>query len=433
MLEINDICEMEVVDVGVNGEGIGRVNNFTFFVEGALPGDFIRFSITKLKKSFGFGKLITILKPSENRIEPRCRITELCGGCTLQSLSYETQLDLKTQSVKNNLVHIGNFGNININRIIGMENPFNYRNKARYAVSGSVENHIIGFRKAKTHDVADASDCCIQPDAYNKIMKLISEYISHNLTDTRLIRDISIKSGFFTDEIMVYIRLSADSLPNEDKLIERLSVISEIKSIVLLTGKNIQRTVSGRNFIVDHIKDMTFEISPDSFFQVNPVQTRILYEKIIDFSNLSKNETALDAFCGIGSITLFLARESRMAFGVEIVEDAIRDAKRNAEINNISNVKFYCGDVDDVIPKISEIYKIDLMTLDPPRKGCSEKLLKAVINAAPSRIVYVSCNPATLARDLKILCHDSAFEVKCVQPIDMFPWTNHVETIVLLQ
>lgn len=444
----NQHYTMKVDDIGSGGEGIGKINSFTIFVEGAIPGDEIEVRVIKVKKTYGYGKLIKILEPSPKRVQAKCPHAEKCGGCQLQHFDYQAQLDLKTKKVRDALERIGKLTDISVLPTIGMEEPFHYRNKAQFPVGSKDGRLQIGFYAPRSHDIIDIPKCYIQHDINDRIVEIVRAFITDyelqpydEEMHTGMIRHVLTRVAFHTKEIMVCIIINGKKLPHRDKLIEKLTQIPHMTSIVV--NHNTQKTnvilgdtidvLWGQGYITDYIGEIRFEISPLSFFQVNPMQTKVLYEKALEYAGLTRVETVWDAYCGIGTISLFLAQGAKKVYGVEIVEAAIQDARRNAAINGIDNVEFFVGKAEEVIPR--EYYKngvkADVMVVDPPRKGCDEALLKTMVEMAPERIVYVSCDPGTLARDLKVL-DGKGYKVVEVQPVDMFPHTGHVETVILM-
>ncbi|WP_058486449.1 23S rRNA (uracil(1939)-C(5))-methyltransferase RlmD [Defluviitalea phaphyphila] len=440
--------EMTIDDIGVKGEGIGKIDNFTVFVEGALPKDKIEVRIIKVKKNYGFGKLIRIIEASPMRITPKCPYAKRCGGCQIQHLDYKAQLEFKTKKVKDNIERIGKLNDVIVYPTLGMKEPFYYRNKAQFPVGIKDGKVQIGFYAPRSHDIIDISKCYIQDPINNKIINIIRNYIEKYkipVYDEKkhkgLIRHILTRVGFTTKEIMVCIVINGENLPHKDKLISKLIKISGMTSIVLnhntkktnvILGEKIT-TLWGKNYITDYIGEIKFEISPLSFFQVNPIQTKVLYEKALEYARLIGEEIVWDAYCGIGTISLFLAKKAKKVYGVEIVNEAIEDARKNAKINNIDNVEFFVGKSEEIIPEMYEKQgiKADVIVVDPPRKGCDEILLNTMAKMEPRRIVYVSCDPGTLARDLKIL-NEKGYKVEKVQPVDMFPNTTHVECVTLM-
>lgn len=449
-VEKNGHYVMHIDDLGVNGEGIGKVKGYTLFVEGALPGEEIEVRVVKAKKNFGFGKLIKVIETSKDRIEPVCSIAKRCGGCQIQHLSYKGQLAYKTKKVQDIMERIGGLTDVKVLPTLGMEEPYHYRNKAQFPVRPSLEgdsNMVIGFFAARSHDIIELNTCHIQHTVNDDIVKVVRDFMEeHHIRpydETKhrgLVRHIVTRTSYHTGEVMVCIVINGTTLPYQEELITGLKDIKGIASICLnvnrektnvILGQDIQ-VLWGKEKIIDHIGDLKFEISPLSFFQVNPIQTEVLYKKALDYADLTGEEIVWDAYCGIGSISLFLAQKAKQVYGVEIVAPAIEDAKRNAELNGMTNADFFVGKAEEVIPeKYAQGIKADVMVVDPPRKGCDEKLLNTIVDMAPERVVYVSCDPATLARDLKYLV-ERGFVVEEIQPVDMFPHTTHVECVVKL-
>lgn len=445
----NDIVIMKIKDMTNEGEGVGKVNGFPFFVKDAIIGDVIEATIMKLKKSYGYAKLSKILQPSENRVVPKCDISDKCGGCQIQAMSYEAQLQFKQDKVENNLRRIGKFETIPIKPIIGMDSPFHYRNKAQYPVGKDKEGRLIaGFYAGRTHSIIPNTNCAIGAKENEPIIREVLSFMEEERiqpydeeTGKGLVRHILIRVGFTTKEIMVCLIINGKKLPKSEKFVERLSKIPGMKSISI--NRNEEKTnvilgseteiLWGSPYIIDYIGDVAFQISPLSFYQVNPIQTKVLYETALSYARLSGKETVWDLYCGIGTISLFLAKKAKMVYGVEIVPQAIEDAKNNAKLNGIENVEFCVGKAEEVLPDKYEKEQVhaDVIVVDPPRKGCETELLDTILKMQPKRVVYVSCDSATLARDLRYLC-DGGYELKKVQPVDMFGHTGHVETIVAL-
>ena len=444
----NEHYEVPIHDLGTKAEGIGKVDDFTVFIEKALPGDIVEARIVKVKKNFAFGKLINIIKPSPLRRQPKCPVASNCGGCQLQHLAYESQLEYKRKKVQDVLERIAKIEDIEVKPTLGMENPYAYRNKAQFPVRKENGQLRIGFFAMRSHRIIDTDNCDIQHESNAKIIAIVRKFLTDqgiSIYDEEghkgLVRHIITKVGFHTNEIMVCIVINGKTLPGSDELVKRLTSIKEVKSIVLnhneekgnvILGNDIT-TLYGNSYIRDYIDDIEFEISPLSFFQVNPIQTEVLYKKVLEYAQLTGEETVWDAYCGIGSISLFLAKEAKKVYGVEIVPDAIKDAKRNAALNSIDNVSFIVGQAEEVIPRKfkEDGIKADVIVVDPPRKGCDESLLSTIVEMGPKRVVYVSCDPGTLARDLNYLT-ENGYKVVEVQPVDMFPETIHVEAIVLM-
>lgn len=444
----NEHYILDITDIGNEGEGVGKLDGFTFFVDKALIGEKIEIIATKLKKNYGYGKLVNIISPSPMRTEPICPISDKCGGCSLQHLSYEGQLNYKTNKVKQNIERIGGFKNIDVFSAIGMSKPIRYRNKAQYPVSSANGKLVCGFYAKHSHRVIPCDDCLINNEENRKIISAIKGFMeanhlsAYNEEDhTGLLRHIVIKNAAHTNEIMVCLVVNSKSFNYKKQIITALSPFENIKSIVIsyntsktnvILDSNI-KVIYGGSTICDTIGDLKFNISPLSFFQVNPTQTEILYKTVLDYANLKGNETVIDAYCGIGTISLFLAQKAKNVFGIEIVSEAVEAAKENARLNNITNAEFFAGKSEEVVPRLHNEKGItpDVMVVDPPRKGCEESLLKLMLDMSPEKIVYVSCDSATLARDLKILCLDK-YVIDKVQPVDMFPHTAHVESVVLM-
>lgn len=445
----NDLVTLEIEDCGIDGEGIGKADGFTVFVKDAVIGDTVTAKIMKSKKHYGYGKLIEILKPSPYRVEPKCAFARQCGGCQLQALSYEQQLVFKTNKVKGHLERIGGFKNLPMEPIIGMDEPYHYRNKAQFPVGRNKDGKIItGFYAGRTHTIIENRDCALGvPENKEVLDRVISHMEKWNIapydetTGNGLVRHVLIRYGYFTGEVMVCLILNGTKLPHEDELTETLREIKGMTSITInvnkkksnvILGEEI-RILWGQGYITDKIGDISYQISPLSFYQVNPKQTQKLYEKALEYADLHGDETVWDLYCGIGTISLFLAQQAKFVRGVEIIPQAIENANENARINNITNVEFFTGKAEEVLPREYEkngTYA-DVIVVDPPRKGCDETLLETMIKMQPKRIVYVSCDSATLARDLKYLCANS-YSLTRVCPVDQFGGTVHVETVALL-
>ena len=447
-VEKNQTYTMSITDIGTNGEGIGRIDGYTVFVEGALPEEVIKVLIVKTKKHFGYGKLLEILEPSPHRVTPACPVAAKCGGCQLQHLSYEGQLAFKTKKVKDHLERIGGFSGISVGYAKGMEEPWRYRNKAQFPVGGKTGEPEIGFYAKRSHRIIDTPVCMLQNEVNDRIVKIIRAFLAeyeiplYDETIHRgLVRHILTRMGRCTGEIMVCLVVNGRKLPHCDVLVERLQEIEGMTSIVLNVNTDQTNVILGtevhvlwgKETIRDYIGDVQFEISPLSFYQVNPLQTQVLYQTALDFAELEGNETVLDLYCGIGTISLFFAQKAKHVFGVEIVPEAIADAKRNAALNGMDNADFAVGAAEDVIPRLYEEKGItaDVVVVDPPRKGCDSVLLDTIAAISPKKVIYVSCDSATLARDLAYLC-PKGYTIEKVQVVDMFPHTVHVETVVLL-
>lgn len=447
-VEKNKDYVFEIDNLGFEGEGVGRVNNFTVFVEGALPGEEVKAKIVKVSKNYAYGKLISILKPSPERIEPLCSLKR-CGGCQLMHLKYQAQLRIKKQRVVDSIERIGKLHEITVHDTIGMENPYRYRNKAQFPVGIKDGKVVVGFYAPRSHDVVDTPHCLIQDEISDKVMEIIRKWAQDNdisvydeASGKGLLRHIMVRKAYRTGDVMVVVVTNGYDIPYRENLISMLKDnIPGLKSVIQNINRaatnvvlgNENRTIYGSSRIVDYIGDLRFQISPMSFFQVNPVQIEVLYNKALEYADLSGDETVIDAYCGTGTISLFLARKAKKVYGVEVVEQAVADARENAVQNGIENAEFIAGRSEDVIPELyRKSIKADVVVIDPPRKGCGEELLKTIASMKPERVVYVSCDPGTLARDLKYLS-ENGFRVVEVQPVDMFPITAHVECVLLMQ
>ncbi len=456
----NDMVTLRIEDIGIDGEGIGKAEGFTLFVKDAVVGDVVEAKVMKMKKNYGYARLMKIITPSEKRKEAVCAVARQCGGCQIQELDYKEQLRFKERKVRNNLERIGGFSGERLDQVMepicGMKEPFHYRNKAQYPIGMDKEgNPVAGFFAGRTHQIIPNTKCALGKEINSVILDKILDFMKvygisayDETTSMGLIRHVLIRYGFKTGEIMVCLIINGTDIPYQDKLVESLTEIPGMMSITIninrentnvIMGKEI-RLLWGKDYITDYIGNVKYRISPLSFYQVNPVQTEVLYGLACDYAGLTGKETVWDLYCGIGTISLFLAKNAKQVYGVEIVPQAIEDAKKNAKINGIKNAEFYVGKAEEVLPKYYENYAkqhqgqqahADVIVVDPPRKGCDETLLKTMVRMKPNRIVYVSCDSATLARDLKYLCGEG-YELKKVRPADMFPMTVHVETVVLL-
>lgn len=445
----DDLIEVTIEDLSEEGTGIGKFEGMTFFIKDAVIGDRVRAKIMKLKKTYGFARLMEVLTPSPDRVEPLCPVARQCGGCQIQAMSYEAQLAFKTRKVENNLKRIGKFEEIPMESIIGMEDPFHYRNKAQFPFGKNRDGKIItGFYAGRTHSIIENTSCHLGKEVNEEILEKILAWMNafhvepyNEATGKGLMRHSLIRCGFRTGEIMVCLVINGRKIPGEEALVDSLKIIPGMTSISLNVNKEKTNVILGREvinlwgrpYIEDYIGEVKYQISPLSFFQVNPVQTERLYGKALEYAGLTGEETVWDLYCGIGTISLFLARKARKVYGVEIIPDAIEDARRNASLNGFTNTEFYVGKAEEVLPEKyeKEGVRADVIVVDPPRKGCDENLLSTMVRMQPERIVYVSCDSATLARDLRYLC-DNGYELKRVCPADMFPQTVHVETCVLL-
>lgn len=446
----NELVTVKIEDIGTNGEGIGKADGYTLFVKDAVIGDTVEVKVTKAKKNYGYARLMQILTPSPYRAEPVCKVARQCGGCQIQQLSYEKQLEFKQAKVRGNLERIGGLKDLSMEPIKGMESPYHYRNKAQFPIGTDKEGNIItGFYAGRTHQIVPNMDCVIGAEVNEKILKMIIDFMNKNHisayneeTTQGLVRHVLIRYGRKTGEIMVCLVINGDKIPKSQEMVDNLRQIPGMTSITIsmnkentnvIMGKEV-KVLWGQGYITDYIGDVKYQISPLSFYQVNPAQTEVLYGLALEFADLKGEETVWDLYCGIGTISLFLAQKAKQVYGVEIVPQAIEDARRNAEINGIKNASFYVGKAEEVLPEKYEKEQIhaDVIVVDPPRKGCEESVLNTMVEMKPDRIVYVSCDSATLARDAKYL-GERGYEVKKVQAVDMFAHTVHVETVVLLE
>ena len=445
----NDLVTLEIEDCGIDGEGIGKADGFTVFVKDAVIGDTVTAKIIKAKKNYGYGRLMEVLKPSPYRVEPKCEFARQCGGCQLQALSYDQQLVFKTNKVKGHLERIGGFTDIPMEPIIGMDELFHYRNKAQFPVGRNKEGKIVtGFYAGRTHNIIENRDCALGVAENKEVLDRVIAHMEkygiepyNEATGKGLVRHVLIRYGYFTKEVMVCLILNGNKLPKEEQLVKSLCEIPGMTSITInvnkkhsnvILGEEI-RLLWGQEYITDRIGDISYQISPLSFYQVNPMQTQKLYAKALEYADLHGEETVWDLYCGIGTISLFLAQKAKFVRGVEIVPAAIENAKENAKLNGLENTEFFVGKAEEVLPreyKKNGVYA-DVIVVDPPRKGCDETLLETMVEMNPERIVYVSCDSATLARDLKYLC-ERGYELRKVCPVDQFGMTIHVETVVLL-
>lgn len=449
-VEKNRDIELEILSLGSKGEGIGRFEGFAIFVPGALPGERILAHIVQVKSGYAFGKLLRILEASPDRIEPRCPQAGKCGGCQLSHLSYEAQLRYKREKIGDVLKRIGRFEGVELPPVLGMTDPLHYRNKAAYPVACTADGPVTaGFYATHSHRILPADDCYLQKETANRLLPLIRGKACELMlpaydeeTHTGLLRHILIRSAEKTDECSVCFVLNGKKLPAADawcRFFEEQGVTSfsinlnREKGNTILGSETV--TLFGKPQITDELDGLLFEISPVSFYQVNPLQTEVLYRTALEFADLRGDETVIDAYCGIGTISLFLARRAGKVYGIEIVPEAIENARRNAERNGIRNAEFFVGASEDEMPKLVEQgVRPDVVVVDPPRSGCDRKLLESICKVMPEKLVYVSCDPATLARDLDILCHEfGAYTLEKVQGVDMFPMTSHVETVVCLR
>ena len=449
----NEVVRVVIEDIGNEGEAIGKVDGYTLFIKDAIVGDIVDAKIVKPKKSYAYARVDKIITPSPYRVTPRCTYHKQCGGCQIQALDYQKQLEFKQKKVRNNLIRIGKFeeGMIDavMEPIIGMEEPYHYRNKAQFPIGADKEGNIItGFYAGRTHTIIPNMDCCIGDIQNEAILKIVLKYMKENQisayneeTGKGLVRHVLIRIGHKTREIMVCLIINGKKLPASEKLVNELCKLDKMTSISfsvntentnVIMGKEIVK-LWGKAYITDFIGAIQFQISPLSFYQVNSVQTEKLYGLALEYADLKGVETVWDLYCGIGTISLFLSQKAKQVYGVEIVPQAIEDARRNADINGIQNTEFYVGKAEEVLPQkyAEEGIHADVIVVDPPRKGCDEQCLQTMLKMQPERIVYVSCDSATLARDLAILC-EKDYRLEKVRAVDQFGHTVHVETVCLL-
>lgn len=465
----NQIVTVEIIDIGTDGEGIGKIDGFPFFIKDAIVGDVVEARVTKVKKTYAYARVEKVITPSFFRVDPKCEYHRQCGGCQIQAMDYKKQLQFKEQKVRNNLIRIGGFDEDFIDSImesvVGMEEPYFYRNKAQYPVGKSKDGKLVaGFYAGRTHSIIANTQCYLGVKENKEILETILAYMEkygiepyEEETGKGVIRHILIRKGFYSGQIMVCLVVNLPDLNQslekmlcgKKELIEALCKFEGMTSISV--NQNIRRdnvimgneckTLWGKDRITDTLGGITFEISPLSFYQVNPIQTQKLYSLAVEYAQLTGKEVVWDLYCGIGTISLYMAQKAGRVCGVEIVPQAIEDAKANAARNGFTNTEFFVGKAEEVLPayyeaKIKEnkedvMLHPDVICVDPPRKGCDSACLETMLRMAPSRIVYVSCDSATLARDLKILC-EGGYELKRVRAVDQFPHTTHVESVVLL-
>lgn len=449
MLKKNEEYIVDIIDNGFQGEGIAKIDGMTVFVPMAIKGEKIKVKILKVTSSHAFGKIIEIIEKVATRKEPDCKTYSRCGGCSLRHIEYEKTLEIKKNSVESTLKKtLGK--KVEITEVIKMEHPYNYRNKLQYPIGiGKDNNKVIGVFAERTHEIIPTRECKLQDEKSQNIANDMYKFIVENnisvyneKTLKGCIRHIVIRIGKKTNEIMV---MFVSNTPKVEKELELVNFIvnkyPEIKTVVKnINSKNTNvilgndnKILYGDGYIYDYLGECKFKISPMSFYQVNPIQTEKLYNKAIEFANLNGKETIFDLYCGIGTIGIFASKNAKKLYGIETIPQAIEDAKENAKLNNIENAEFYVGDVENVLPKLVNEKNItaDVVFIDPPRKGCDKVALDTLMKIKPKKIVYVSCNPATLARDLKNV--ETLYELKKIAICDMFPWTQHVECVSVLQ
>lgn len=463
----NDVFTVTIEDMGEDGAGIGKTDGYTWFIKDALIGDVIQASVMKMKKNYGFARLVKILEPAPGRVEARCPVARACGGCQLQELDYREQLRFKERKVYNHLKRIGGMDRLFLPEdrekaagvldavvmepIIGMEDPWRYRNKAQYPVGlGKDGQPAAGFYAGRTHSLIPAPglDCLLGCQENKELLKIILDFMKEykippydEAAHQGLVRHVLLRKGFSSGGLMVCLVINGEELPHGGELAERLRAagVSSVSYSVNMERSNVimgTRIVNlyGPGYITDTIGDIEYRISPLSFYQVNPVQTEKLYGTALEFADLSGGETVWDLYCGIGTISSFLAKKAGKVYGVEIIPQAIEDARENARRNGIENVEFFVGKAEEVLPEQYERNHVraDVIVVDPPRKGCDPVCLETILKMAPERVVYVSCDSATLARDVKFL-EENGYRATRVRPVDMFPMGGHCECVVKLE
>lgn len=448
-LNKGDIVDIELVDLANGGDSVGRYEDLVLFVPGGIPGEEVRVRIVEKKKNYARGELVEVLRPARERIKAACPVFGTCGGCQLQHIAYEKQVEYKGKMVKDLLERIGRLENIELQPALPSPQAFFYRNKAQFPLARDRDGEIIaGFYARGSHDIVPLETCPIQHPLINrtlqKSLEVLNAYpdltVYNEKNHKGLLRHLVIRTGVCTNQVLLVLVTSGKDLPHAGEIAER--IMKEIPEIVgVLQNINMERTnvilgqetriIAGQDYYLDYIGNIKFAVSTNSFFQVNTLQTKNLYDFVLNFAGLSGEETVIDAYCGLGSISLYLADKAREVIGIEEVPVAIEDAGNNASLNDINNCRFITGKVEDKLPELlAEGIKPDLIVFDPPRKGLAKEVIDAVIEVKPERIVYVSCNPATLARDLALFKED--YRILKVQPVDMFPNTYHVECVVLI-
>ncbi len=438
MIKKNEEYIVDIIDQGLDGEGIAKINGFTVFVAGSINQEKVKIVITKVLSSFAYGRLLEVIERSESRVDIDCSTFKRCGGCNLRHIKYDKTLEIKTNIVKNCLIKALGY-EPEINQCIGMENPLYYRNKLQYPVGINKEgNFVMGVFAERSHEIIETRQCLIQDEECQKIANelfdLIKKYEIKPYNEAERsgsIRHIIIRKGEKTNEIMVTIVTNTKDLKNSKELIEGIiSKFKNIKTIVQnINSKNTNvilgnetKVLYGNGYIEDYLENFKFKISPLSFYQVNPIQTEVLYNKAIEYANLTGKETIFDLYCGIGTIGIFASKKVKKIYGIEVIKQAIENAKENAKLNNVKNSEFFAGEVENILPELVKKQEADVVFIDPPRKGCDKKVLDTLLEVKPKKIIYISCNPATLARDVAIL--QEKYELMEVQPVDMFPYTR---------
>jgi len=447
-LAVGQVIQLDINGLTAAAEGVGRYEGFTVFVPGALPGDRVEAEVISLKPNYGRALPRRILQESKQRVAPLCPVYADCGACQLQHLDYSAQLEYKRQWVVDALERIGKLNDITVHPTLPMEEPWRYRNKAQFPVGLTAGRIVAGCYRQRTHEIVDIADCAIQHPLSARVLQVVKRLATtyglstyNEQTGKGFLRHVLVRVGFHTGEALAVLvttdepfaqgqQLAADLMREVPELVGVVRNINDRRTNVILGDKTVP--LAGRDYMIDRLGGLKFRISAQSFYQVNPLQTEVLYQKALDYAALTGSETVIDAYCGIGTISLFLARKAQKVIGIEVVEAAISDARRNATLNDINSAEFIVGEAEKVMPRLyKDGLRPDVIVVDPPRAGCAEPLLESIVNMQPQRVVYVSCNPTTLARDLAYLSQ-RGFKVQEVQPVDMFPHTGHVETVVLM-
>lgn len=448
-VEKNKEYIVNIIDNGMDGEGIAKIDDFTIFISGAIKGEKVRIHILKVLKKYAYAKIVEIIEKSKYRVEEDCNTYKRCGGCNLRHIDYEETLNIKQKNVENLINKTFRDKKIKVQKVIGMGNPYNYRNKAQYPVGlNKLGEPIIGVFAQRTHEIIPMQKCFIQSEISEKIAFAIYKFIKeknisvyNENTNEGIVRHIVIKVGLRTHEIMCILVLNGKKIPYEQELVEMLVKTYNVKTViknintkntnVILGNENV--VIHGDGYIYDILGDCTFKISPMSFYQINPIQAEVLYNTAIEMGNLSKEDILFDLYCGIGTIGIFASEYVKKVYGIEIVEQAIEDAKENAKINKINNIEFFAGDVEKIFTNLMEKKQVypDIIIVDPPRKGLDSNTIENILAVNPKKVIYISCNPATMVRDMKLL--EEKYEIGDIQPVDMFPFTSHVECVAVLK
>lgn len=462
-MKINDTINIKIDDLAMGGEGVGKAEGMVIFVADSVPGDELKIKLTEAKKNFGRGRIIEVIKPSSDRVELKCPLAKQCGGCQWQQISYPAQLKYKTKIVQDTLERIGKL-KVKVSDIIGMQEPWGFRNKIQYPISklptsnfkhpnksqistskSQQERIIMGYYRQGTHEVVDIDTCPIEHPKLSRAAKIVKDvlnkldYSAYNADrGMGLFRHLRARIGFGTGEVLLTFITNEKAIPGAKELVKEvlarckkddINVVGICQNInprqtnVILGEKSW--TLWGRDFIYDKLGDLKFKVSNESFYQVNPIQTEVLYNKALELAQVSKDDTVIDAYSGIGTVALWFARHANFVYGIEEIKQAVYDAAENAELNRIENCRFNIGKVERLL---TELKLGDMVILDPPRGGCEEKVVKTIAKSNFKTVIYISCNPASLARDLAYLSN-VGFKVGEVQPVDMFPHSFHIETV----